>query len=398
MAVSDSRDRHFPGWGNKPRIETDGECLILKNVQLEDGAYDIKIWRRDAQGDIIGVSKDDPFLIDTILQVRQLAQHLFSSDGLADFQHKKVWFSDIGGTESCKIEDLTKKQDSGSSDVTQECKKLTELAKQIKETLFNQVGWGASLDGSDPTIKPTYSPPSREIEIEDEEEDEDEDYELPIAHSPCRLQPQKESELPEHIEKLLPEPIKEQSVPASPAAGDDVELEVEEEAEDVDATQGLHSQVSADPSRPAGKPQSIPTPQKYVEDLDRVLDSESELPALSGIRYSQLKNYSLHKNPPEYEKHYQNFINLLKNPKSTDKADQEMLEWLRERFREAYQHYCKQLEHVFHADREGFNTIEEWAKNRAATAVAGFILVKQTRIQKLVEELKDTPISSAPDV
>jgi hypothetical protein len=91
----DAYKRHFPGSGkgNYPTIETDGDSLIFRRVNIGGEKYDVRIWRWDAAQTLIRLNRDSGFLRETIVEVQELAEKLFE-DNFPDRTDVVVWYDD----------------------------------------------------------------------------------------------------------------------------------------------------------------------------------------------------------------------------------------------------------------------------------------------------------------
>lgn len=384
----------MPGRRHPIRLETDGECLIIRNVTFKDGnEYDIRIWRYDDYGNVMYMDGNTEFLKKTIEDVRAIAIEMFVPENFVspDLMTKtKIYFNNRNATsvESWE-EDLTKPSEDptaknsildSSGDPAK--RPLTANVAKIHNLFFGAQTTAWSNDPNDQlTIKPKVVPkeefpapvasasktdegsstdifissPKQKKTKKRAEVDSDDDVDAEPAKEGLRKHAKKQ--------KLLPEKI-EESTNSSPTAADGTDL--------------------------------IPTPEAHEDSLREVLDAAardhlSRHPRtpefLKGINYFDIADYAIATPKPKddkLEKAYAVFRKILEKPNDDSSTDQEyigMRHWLVNMYKAAYKKHMQMKAafngNITHVDRRA------WSRHFAAKAIAGYILVPNTSFNNL---------------
>lgn len=408
--------RIFPNAAPKLKISTDGEYLILENVETDEGKlYNVKFICRDAKGDLIGVKEEDQFSVMMLQEIMELSKKLLKPGVFEEFRGKTLWLSTDGDKFNCFEKDIDDKDEIPEKGRIVTNEKIEDISKQdtavqlmyrIHEAFFK------NLYGGDTTklISPTYTPATREEPIKPKRLEEDSE-EPKASTSPSSSEAPKKAKaakapapkktVPDEILKYMPKPIQDK-----------------EKAGQTPSTAPSSASPSATASGatlPAGSPPPIPANSDQVpaavdyqdellKEIDRPTgqqysgDANIKKPvSLQDLTYKMLRDYSLTKkkqpSDPEYiDQYYESFKRLLRKPDSDFANDQvddkEMFQWLQHYFGQAYnfhKNHRDQLEGIFNANSdEDFNDL---CVDYAASAVAGFILTDIPGVD-LIEAIK----------
>ncbi len=382
-------NRHFPdsGQGDRLRVDTDGECLIIRNVLLDDSKrYDVRIWRYDANKNVILIKDQEAFLGFTIETVRDLVKDMFSQGRVQSPLGTRVWFSNLDNQALCQQEDLALPQEAAGkySDIN-ETDPVASAAAQIHHFLFNTVvtGWTSSQG------EPLHIYPNR-VPKEDLTLPKKDTVEInltkPEGKRKRKAKKKKPLKIPEHVkaQDILPPVLNDASTNTN-----------EENSSAGDAP----SVVDQADSSPAETPTQNQQFNNVAEALDAASQSFQTNGFLKDISYSDLQNYSLwpDSSKTDLKRGYDAFSSVLRSPNDTDTTDRsEMKQWLRHHYLAAHELH-KSMKNIFEKD-DDFENFDEWCKHYAARAVAGFIQVKDVSIENLVNYLKGLDISSPAPV
>lgn len=362
-------DRQFPGSGKGqyPVIETDGECLIFRRaVKLNGKDYDVKIWRFDAQKDLIRLNKDSGFLRETMVEVQKLANELFK-DNFQNPTDARIWYDDTNpAAPVCQKEtiSLPDSDDSKYTNMHPDHQQVIQTMQAIHHLFFHNITTVLTTE-ADTHIFPKEVPKDPIPRVDEAES---------AAPVKTKAKKKKTSDIPENIRIHLPPPF----VAAAP---------------------------SANPSDTTSTGTQSVTPEgaDHVATLQEELDATSARYAgadfLKGITHTELADYARLKtgDNPKLQKAYDVYREVLVNPAASGADNDAMRAWLREHYITAYKRFHNHLQHVFNADtnKQG-RDFDQWCKYYAARAVAGFLLVDKQPIKQLEELLMATPIPAEP--
>ncbi len=358
-------DRHFPGSGNGqyPVIETDGECLIFRRaVKINGKNYDVKIWRFDAQKDLIRLNKDSGFLRDTLVEVQKLANGLFK-DNFQNPTDARIWYDDTNpASPVCQKEtiSLPDSDDSKYTNMHPDHQQVIDTMQAIHHLFFHNITTVLTTE-ADTHLFPKEVPKDP-IPAVDESE----------ATAPAKKRKKKKAtEIPENIRIHLPPPF----VAAVPSSGT--------------TSTGTQSVTSEGADHVA----------TLQEELDATSAKYAGANFLTGITHTELADYARLKvgDNPKLPRAYEVYREVLVNPGAAGADQDAMREWLRQHYITAYKRFHNHLKPVFDADtnKQG-KDFDQWCKYYAARAVAGFLLVDKQPIKQLEDLLMTTPIPAEP--
>lgn len=420
MGTMNDIRRVFPAAAPVLRITTDGDDLIIHNVETEDGKlYNLRVRRLDASKNIINVTEDDPFSVALIHKVMLLGKELLKPSVLGNFKGLRMWVSTDGDRLKYSQEKIDEDEDASPSkkpevlaDLPRD--KLGDLAKKggpaavwmahIYQAFFETRYTG---DGAKGQIRPTFVPKApKPIKPKYKEEVVSEDSPDSSKAAPSKAKKEKKlaqkKEVPKDMVQHLPTAIRDKELgqpsSANPSAS----------APTVAAAAG---------SPPAGP---VPSGREHIDGLIQAIDNPAPVAlsemdfrkptSLAGLNYKMLHDYSLTKrrqpsDPADIALNYESFKRLLEKAhnveqdvfqwlRDCEKDEQDMFQWLR---------HCFYKAHKFHEDREDefFDALyqtdlnrpdnyNDWCVECAARAVALFIRADGISAEALINKIIET--------
>ncbi len=352
------------GRGERPLVvKTDGESLIFKNVVFPNGKrYDIRIWRKDEEGDLIPIDeKQDLFSFLALSRIHELAKQVFFSP--ADRGHEG--------------EDRTGLRFTYSPPPSEECKYF-----------FGEDEEGKPLNRPDivDPIRGIYQelyPPFGRMEIAVGDKDQSL---VRLGREKPRPVKQKDVEMP-----------KPTSAPPSPRRSEET------------ASQAPSTESASPLPSPRGAPEEVAPPvfsttldktldTKINTKLFQVLDAEAKKFSaahagsfLANVTYSDLYRHSVKPSiNPLLPSVHEAFREVVQGSRSgvSEENFRLMDQWIRTLYLAAYRHFEAEL-----APRSGES--EKQRQNRckhvAANIVVGFVKISGVNVVPYVKSLEQRP-------
>jgi hypothetical protein len=324
---------HFPNAGKEatPKIDTDGECLIIRRVLIKGKPYDIRIWREDENNAPIPVNEQSSFSEKTIRDVKAIAQQMFEQCSKFPQEPARFHFKYRQAPQKgvCWVQDLKYPQ---NKPIIMRQNHIAEGMLRIHHKFFNTqvTAWS-----SDPNEKLILVPNKVQKET---------------VYSPSAKD-----------KKEMPAPTPTQAASPPPQSASSAKKRYE----DLDIPE---------------------TMKKASQDFGNTGGT-----FLENVSLTDLRNYanSSNRSNSNLKKVYEIYEQIVVDPNKTGNEYQLMRDWLRHHQKAAYEQYLK-LYTIYQKDSEG-RTFEDWCQYYAAKAVAGFIQVNKS-IDPLVQMLQTPEI------
>lgn len=427
LPASALRD-HFPGSFSEKgfSLKTDGDSLILQRVSIGGKLYDLRIYRWDADQQLIKVDGSYKILSHVVSEIQRTLQ-VYLEHHYRDNPHwnryfyrdQPEWFCirnrkgvDLDCTDYYKQEAINEGRD---------------VMSKLHNMFFSESRVSHSSDRVDlvsPTMiaKDSFPKPSESHGIQSSVDEYVSPGLLPIHGHTIRTAPNnlEDEDIVDHED--LEEPDNDQKgvgTQTSTGSLDHVELpfdKVHKASKEPKLQRIRREAAEALPQAIVQKdqgtsPVSVGT-NTYAEEAPyaTVIDGLEEIVApgdescdyLKHINYGDLSRYSVL--PPAEQQANSNhrllsraltaFIKLVQNPEDQTSDCKGMDLWLKALWQRAYQNYT-QLRYVYDredtATREAYNTFEKWCRHYAAKSIAGFVVSLQN-LRSLVEKLEKLPI------
>ncbi len=352
--------RHFPhaGEGLNPRVETDTECLIIRRVLINGKPYDIRVWKYDAEDQLLKFNEDTFILKKTINAVQGIVKEMYETCAPSVPTDIKLFYSDVKkGEKQCFQQNLSiSDPDKSCTDLLTnrkgepEVHPIVDYLERIHNEFFHKIG---SSDSSN------------------------------VADMAIRL-------------KVVPH---EDASPKK--GGESTPVPVEKKG-------AVVKSETVDLSTPSKQGPSVTTEKENLEKKQAealstgLADAAAKAPDegfLKGISYQQLVEFARKPNSadPILEKAYQVYQEVLENPSSEGEDQERMRKWLEHHYLSVYNAFKKlkaDWEQLDGKEKTKFRDFEEWRKHYAAIMLLGFVPAAGKSIDLLAQLLiKSVPPS-----